>query len=59
NDTPRNIRSFLWKCLHGAYKIGDFWDKILHYEHRGSCGLLRVYGITSHLGCSKGPMAQT
>ncbi|KAI5986632.1 hypothetical protein EDD15DRAFT_2389828 [Pisolithus albus] len=24
-DIPRSIRGFLWKCLHGCYKIGDFW----------------------------------
>ncbi|KAG1882495.1 hypothetical protein F4604DRAFT_1879514 [Suillus subluteus] len=35
----QNIQGFLWKSLHGAYKIGEFWDKIPHYEERGKCGL--------------------
>ncbi|KAG1760574.1 ribonuclease H-like protein [Suillus occidentalis] len=38
-DIPANIRGFLWKSLHGAYKIGEFWDKIPHCENRGKCGL--------------------
>ncbi|KAG1853362.1 ribonuclease H-like protein, partial [Suillus subluteus] len=49
SDTPRNIRSFLWKGLHGAYKIGDFWDKIPHYEHRGSCGLCGALESMEHI----------
>ncbi|KAG2744934.1 hypothetical protein P692DRAFT_20849982 [Suillus brevipes Sb2] len=48
-DTPRNIRGFLWKCLHGAYKIGEFWDKIPNYEHRGKCGLCGSLETMEHI----------
>jgi ribonuclease HI len=38
-DTPKNIRGFLWKCLHGTYKIGEFWEKIPQFEQRGTCNI--------------------
>lgn len=52
-DTPKNIRGFLWKCLHDAYKIGEFWDKIPHYEHRGICGICNSLETMEHIliGC--------
>ncbi|KAJ7640019.1 hypothetical protein DFH06DRAFT_1000884 [Mycena polygramma] len=27
-DISRSIRFFLWMLLHGAYKVGQFWDNI-------------------------------
>ncbi|KAG1877872.1 hypothetical protein DFJ58DRAFT_902831 [Suillus subalutaceus] len=36
-DIPRKIRQFLFKVLHGAYKIGDYWTNIPTYEHRARC----------------------
>ncbi|KAG2738218.1 hypothetical protein P692DRAFT_20759351 [Suillus brevipes Sb2] len=38
-DIPKNIRGFLWKNLHEAYKIGDFWLNVPNYENRGNCPL--------------------
>lgn len=38
-DIPKNIRSFLWKSLHGAYCLRDFWNNIPNFEHRGTCNL--------------------
>ncbi|KAG1856194.1 hypothetical protein C8R48DRAFT_749170 [Suillus tomentosus] len=38
-DIPKNIHGFLWKSLHGAYCLGDFWCNILNFEHRGTCQL--------------------
>ncbi|KAG1807200.1 hypothetical protein EV424DRAFT_1474235 [Suillus variegatus] len=36
---PKKHKRFLWKFLHGAYKIGEFWDKIPHLEQRGICDI--------------------
>ena len=36
-DIPKNIRNFLWKCLHNKYKIGTYWRNIPNFEERGSC----------------------
>ena len=33
---PR-IQQFLYKAMHGAYKIGKFWTRIPGYETRGQC----------------------
>ncbi|KAF8196494.1 hypothetical protein BJ912DRAFT_846780 [Pholiota molesta] len=34
--TPR-ARSFLWKAMHNAYKLGRFWAHIPNYEQRQFC----------------------
>ncbi|KIN97505.1 hypothetical protein M404DRAFT_160225, partial [Pisolithus tinctorius Marx 270] len=36
-DVPRNLCNFLWKSLHGCYKIGEYRLKIPLYEMRGTC----------------------
>ena len=38
-DIPKNIRNFLWKCLHGSYKVGSYWRNIPNYEDQGICCL--------------------
>jgi hypothetical protein len=48
-DIPKSIRGFLWKSIHGAYKIGEFWDKIPNYEGRGECGICRVPETMEHI----------
>ncbi|KAG1773495.1 ribonuclease H-like protein [Suillus occidentalis] len=48
-ETPINIRGFLWKCLHGAYKIGEFWDKIPNCENRGKCSLCDLPESMEHI----------
>lgn len=48
-DTPRNIRGFLWKSLHRAYKIGEFWDKIPNYEQRGLCRMCNIPETMEHI----------
>ncbi|KAG1772990.1 hypothetical protein EV702DRAFT_1181209 [Suillus placidus] len=47
--SEQSIRGFLWKSLHSAYKIGEFWDKILHYENRGKCGLCSLPESMDHI----------
>ncbi|KAG1871706.1 hypothetical protein F4604DRAFT_1582993, partial [Suillus subluteus] len=46
---------FLSKCLHGTYKIGEFWDKIPHCEIRGQCSLCNSPENMEHilLDCDK------
>ncbi|KAG1734359.1 hypothetical protein EDD22DRAFT_982468 [Suillus occidentalis] len=44
-----SIRSRDIPNLHGAYKIGDFWDKISNYEQRGQCGLCRLPESMEHI----------
>lgn len=48
-DIPKSIRGFLWKSIHGAYKIGEFWDKIPNYEQRGQCSLCRSPESMEHI----------
>jgi ribonuclease HI len=36
-DISRNIRIFLWKCLHNALHIGSYWSHIPGYEPRAHC----------------------
>ena len=31
-DIRRPVQTFLIRALHGSLKIGEFWEKILHYE---------------------------
>jgi hypothetical protein len=33
----RNIRNFIWKNIHGAYKVGNYWLNIPGYENRENC----------------------
>ncbi|EIW64291.1 RnaseH-domain-containing protein [Trametes versicolor FP-101664 SS1] len=38
----RSFRDFWWKAIHGALKIGRYWDNIPGYEQRANC---------NHCGC--------
>lgn len=33
----RNVRAFLWKAMHNAFRCGRYWDNIPNYEHRAVC----------------------
>ncbi|KAJ7494971.1 hypothetical protein FB451DRAFT_1477336 [Mycena latifolia] len=37
HDFPRQVKNFLWKSLHSAHRIGDFWKHIPECEDRGIC----------------------
>ncbi|KAF9234528.1 hypothetical protein BU15DRAFT_52534 [Melanogaster broomeanus] len=54
-DIPRAIRNFLWKVLHNAYKIGEYWQLMANYELRGSCHLCGETETMEHilLECDK------
>ncbi|KAG1818841.1 ribonuclease H-like domain-containing protein, partial [Suillus variegatus] len=36
-DLPCKIQQFLYKAIHGAYRIGEYWSNITTYEHRAKC----------------------
>ncbi|KAG1753087.1 RnaseH-domain-containing protein [Suillus occidentalis] len=36
-DLPKKIQQFIFKTLHGAYRIGDYWTSIPTFEHRAKC----------------------
>ncbi|KAG2748708.1 RnaseH-domain-containing protein [Suillus brevipes Sb2] len=36
-DIPKNIRQFLFKALHGAHRIGEYWSNIPTLEIRAKC----------------------
>ena len=48
-DIPKNIRNFLWKCLHNKYKIGSYWRNIPNFEERGSCRLCEGIETMQHI----------
>lgn len=36
-DLNKKMRQFLFKAMHGAYRIGDYWLNIPTYEQRARC----------------------
>jgi ribonuclease HI len=36
-DISRSIKYFLWVVLHGAYRVGAFWDSIPNHQWKGRC----------------------
>lgn len=48
-DISRNIREFLWKCMHNAYRVGDWWLNIPQYEHRAQCPHCQVEDSMEHI----------
>ena len=36
-DIRRPIQTFIYKAMHGAQRIGKFWDDIPQYAHRARC----------------------
>ncbi|KAG1889867.1 hypothetical protein F4604DRAFT_2003496 [Suillus subluteus] len=48
-DIPKGIRGFLWKNLHRAYRLGDFWLNIPNFEQRGTCKLCRGIESMEHI----------
>ncbi|KAJ7601722.1 hypothetical protein DFH06DRAFT_1024992, partial [Mycena polygramma] len=48
-DISRSIRFFLWMLLHGAYKVGQFWDNIPSCVQRGKCARFGVHESMEHI----------
>jgi ribonuclease HI len=36
-NVSRNVKAFLWRCMHNANKCGLYWEKIENYEDRSQC----------------------
>ena len=36
-DISRNVRAYLWKCMHRAHRCGGYWLKLPGYEQRAEC----------------------
>ncbi|KAG1850333.1 hypothetical protein F4604DRAFT_1883682 [Suillus subluteus] len=55
NDIPKNVQGFLWKMLHSAYKIGEYWEKIPNFEQHSRCALCGDTETMEHilLDCTK------
>lgn len=49
SDISRNIREFLWKTMHNAYKLGSWWLNIPQYEHRAECPHCQVEDSMEHI----------
>src|SRR5260370_37230091 len=48
-DFSINVRSFLWKLLHGAHKCGLYWSKIVNYEEHGMCANCEMVETMNHI----------
>ncbi|KAJ7125857.1 hypothetical protein C8R46DRAFT_927517 [Mycena filopes] len=48
-DVTRQIRTFLWKSMHGAHRIGKFWENIPECEDRAICGHCGVVETFEHI----------
>ncbi|KAJ7174703.1 ribonuclease H-like protein, partial [Mycena filopes] len=48
-DITRQIRTFLWKSMHGAHRIGKFWENIPECEDRAICGHCDVTETFEHI----------
>ena len=48
-DITRKIRDFLWKHMHGIYRLGKFWDHIPGCEDRVECPLCNKYDTFDHI----------
>ncbi|EIW62451.1 uncharacterized protein TRAVEDRAFT_114846 [Trametes versicolor FP-101664 SS1] len=49
DDVRRTLRDFWWKALHGALRVGAYWDKIPGYEQRASCSHCGVSESLEHI----------
>jgi exonuclease III len=48
-DFSRSQRTFKWKAMHGAYKIGAYWRNIPNYEERAICPQCQVEENMEHI----------
>ena len=48
-DVSRKVRDFLWKHMHGIYRLGSFWTHIPGYEERAECPICGKYDTLAHI----------
>jgi hypothetical protein len=39
SDIPTEKRGFIYKNIHDAYRIGDYWDRMENHQHKARCFL--------------------
>ncbi|KAJ7688651.1 hypothetical protein B0H14DRAFT_3101159 [Mycena olivaceomarginata] len=47
-DITRTTRVFMWRCMHQAYKVGEYWRNIPTFEHWAECRHCRVDDSMEH-----------
>lgn len=45
----RLSREFYWKCIHGTFRVGTYWDHIPQFEHFGICTTCQVPDTLEHM----------
>ncbi|KNZ73963.1 hypothetical protein J132_09038, partial [Termitomyces sp. J132] len=45
----RDIRNFLWKCMHNTYKLGKYWENIPDCSERATCPRCRIEESLDHI----------
>ena len=45
----RNIRAYLWLCMHDAHKCGEYWLDKRNYEQRAMCRTCDMYETMEHI----------
>ncbi|KAJ7748895.1 hypothetical protein B0H16DRAFT_1319529 [Mycena metata] len=48
-DISRQVRNFLWKTLHGAHRVGKFWEHIPEMGDRATCQHCGVIETMEHI----------
>jgi hypothetical protein len=46
---PRTVRNFLWKCIHNAYRVGDFFERIPELQMLADCPVCKVTETLEHI----------
>ncbi|KAI0355139.1 RnaseH-domain-containing protein, partial [Trametes cingulata] len=49
DPVQRKVRDFLWKALHGAYRVGRYWENIPSLEGRAKCAVCGVEESMEHI----------
>ena len=45
----KKVWDFLWKHIHGIYRLGRFWSHILGYEERATCPICSKNDTLDHI----------
>ena len=48
-DITKKVRDFLWKQMHGIYRLGNFWNNIPALEDRAVCPLCEETETFQHI----------
>ena len=48
-DVTKKVRDFLWKHMHGIYRLGNFWNHIPGCESRATCPLCNSPDTFEHI----------